>query len=265
MKKILLAIIFSLILMFSAACSRKDEPQFDIPFTKDAIEELLSSEELISKPAISDVEVTKYSAEDFLFKNKCCLFYSDRERNSALSCTIDDFIREYPPEIVRTIRADSGGKYLYIVYELDDATRVFVFFDNNPYNADCKPPVIMKKLLSMEDFDGLKIGDTMTDVAAIDPIAELYRKGYDQKNRDVPEDSGWPFGVMQSHEKGGTLPLGQIYTIHLLRDGVIKITYLPSEETGEYFVVTIDRSLDFTVYTEFSICSYKIYFDDYVK
>ncbi len=264
MKKILLAMIFSLILAFSAACSWKDEPQFDIPFTKDAIEELLSSDELISKPLISDVEITKYPAEDFLFKNKCCLFYGDRERNSALSCTVDDFIREYPPEIVRTIRIDSGGKYLYIVYELDDATRVFVFFKDNPYDKNCLPPVIMKKALLMNDFAGLKVGDTMADVAAIDPVAELYRAGYDQRNWDIPQDSDSTFHLPLSHEKG-PLPAEPIFTVHLLRDGVIQINYMRSEETGEYNIISINKSLNFSIFSAYYGGFCKIYSDDYVN
>ena len=37
----------------------------------------------------------------------------------------------------------------------------------------------MKKSLEMSDFSTLENGDSMDDVKKIDPIAALYRKGYD--------------------------------------------------------------------------------------
>lgn len=98
---------------------------------------------------------------------------------------ISSIISEYPPQVVRTIE-NNGQKSMYFIYETDDGTRVFVFFfesDNFQYTRGY--PIVMKKSLSMDEFSTFNIGDSIDDVEAVDPIAALYRKGYDTLSDDL--------------------------------------------------------------------------------
>ncbi len=115
----------------------------------------------------------------------------------------------------------------------------------------------MKKTLTLADFDDLEVGDSLDDVEKIDPIASLYRKGFDSL----------------SHEDIQLLYVGghdKFATAHLLRDGTVKITY-DRDENGKYTINEINRSDEFIIPVMTSpiplggeVC-YSIYPDDYIS
>ncbi len=257
-KKAVSALILALVFCF-AACGNSDS-QAAKHYTKSEIAEIINSDEMLSSPEISSVKLDKYPTESFLFDNECFSFWRDMDYFLGKNIRYDflDFILdEYPPQIVRTIE-NHGQKCMYFVYETKDNTRVFIFFfesDNFGYTRGY--PIIMKKTLTLADFDDLEVGDSLDDVEKIDQIASLYRKGYDSLSYEVAQ---------RVYVDGSEV----IATVHLLRDGIIKITY-DRDESGKYTINDIRRSDEFIIPTISSfpigggeVC-YLIYPDDYIS
>ena len=223
-------------------------------YSEESIQRLINSKSYTSKPKISDIELDKYPEEDFLFNNHCFSFYRDMDYflfSSASYNALGSVLYEYPPQIVRTIK-NNGQKSMYFIYETDASTRVFVFFyetDNFGYTRGY--PIIMKKSLSTKDFSSLEVGDTMANVEEIDPIAALYKKGYDKVSDKLVEEL-----YVKGQEK--------ISTVHYLNDGIIRINY-DRNTLGEYVINKIITSHDFTIPSLTGNLCYKIYPDDLVK
>lgn len=159
---------------------------------------------------LEDIELDKYSAEDFLFDNHCFSFYRDMDYFLFQSVRFDFMsliliIDEYPPQAVRTI--ENNGQKCY--------------------------PITMKKSLSLDSFSKLGIGDYMADVEKVDPITSLYRKGYDTLSDEM---------VKQLYVNGRE----KISSVHLLTDDIVRMNYDRNSDE-EYIIEEIFSADDYTI------------------
>lgn len=223
-------------------------------YTIEDVETILNSDDLISKPLLKDIVLDKYPAEDFLFDNHCFSFYRDMDYFLFLSARYDftsTIINEYPPQAVRTIE-NNGQKSMYIVYETDDETRVFVFFfESDDFQYTRGYPIIMKESLCLTAFSELHIGDSISDVEKIDPIAAQYRRGYDTLSDEL---------IQQLYVDGRE----KISTVHLLTDGIVRINY-NRNSSGEYIIEQIILADDYTIPVLGGKLCYLIYPEDYIS
>lgn len=246
---ILLGIAFVLLL---TGCQKT--PQIADYYTTEDIETVLSSDEFIAEPLLEEIELDKYPAEEFLFDNHCFSFYRDMDYFLFQSARFDFtslIIDEYPPQVVRTIE-NNGQKSMYIVYETDDDTRVFVFFfESDDFQFTRGYPIIMKKSLGLEAFSKLSVGDNIADVEKVDPITSLYRKGYDTLSDEM---------VKQLYVNGRE----KISSVHLLTDGIVRINYTRNSD-GEYIIDEIFSADDYTIPVLGGKLCYLIYPEDYIS
>lgn len=247
-----LMIVINIFISVLAGCNA--QPVVGKHYSEEDIEGILNLEEYISQPSISDVLTDKYSEEDFLFHNHCVSFYRDMDYFLYASLRYDELslvIAEYPPQIVRTIE-NNGQKSMYFVYETDENTRLFVFFfESDRYRFTRGYPIIMKKSLYLENFSSLSVGDSMRRVEEIDPITPLYRQGYDTLSDELIKKT-----YIEGREK--------ISSIHLLKDGIVRINY-EKTSNGDYIISQIISSRDYTIPVIAGRLCYKIYDDDYVE
>lgn len=222
-------------------------------YTQADVQNILEYGDYVSQPRISEALLDKYPEEEFLYKNECMSFYRDMDyfigsnMQSPLSYAVDT----YPPQIVRTINSH-GTRSLYLVYETDQGTRVFMFYyESNGYTYLRGYPIVMKDTLYMQDFSTLAVGDRMERVEEIDPITSLYKKGYDRVT-----DAAFEVYYIKGDES--------ISTVHLLKDGIIRINY-ERVTYGEYYITQIIRSEDFVIPVLGGELCYRIYDDDYVQ
>lgn len=245
-----IVVILVIILSFSG-CYNSSSDTIKICDSED-INNIISSEQFISTPKISIDKMKKYSEKDFLFNNHCFSFYRDMDYflgTSARYDYIDTIIEEYPPQIVRTIN-NNGQKSMYFVYQTDENTRLFIFFfetDNFQFTRGF--PIIMKKALTLNDFKDIKVGQTIDMVNKIDPIASLYKQGYDTLSYEQ---------IQKIYVEGKET----ISTVHLLKDGIIKISYERNLD-DEYIIKEIEKSDDFVITVLGGQMCYLIYPSDY--
>ncbi len=222
------------------------------------IEKVINSDEYVSTPKLSDIKFTEYPEEEFLFNNHCFVINRDMDCfliSNICNNNLNAYLRNYPPQAVRTID-NNGQKSMYFVYETDGGTRVYVFFfESDNYYCSRGYPIIVKKSLSMSDFSNLTVKDTMKDVEEIDPITPLFRRCYDELNDEQIESL-----YIKGRER--------ISTVHLLKDGIIRINY-DRDSSGEYIINQIIRSDDFIISGIyggiFGGPCYRIYADDYIE
>lgn len=221
--------------------------------TPESVEFLLNSSDFVNKPLLQDIVLDKYSEEIFLFNNKCFAFYRDMDYYLLFSARYDfrdSIINEYPPQAVRTID-NNGQKSMYIVYETDNNTRVFVFFfETDDFLFTRGYPIIMKKTLHLSDFSAIKEGDTIRDVENVDPTAALYKDGYDTISDEL---------MQKLYVRGKET----ISSVHLLKDGIVRINYV-RETNGDYIIEKIIRSDDFSIPVLGGRLCYLIYPEDYM-
>lgn len=245
------ALIGLILVLCLAGC--QESPPMDKYYDIEAIKMLLNSDEMISEPLLEDIELDKYPAEDFLYDNHCFSFYRDMDYFLSRAARYDYtnlIINEYPPQAVRIID-NNGQKSMYFVYETDDATRVFIFFfEGDSFQYTRGFPIIMKKTLNLEAFTTLEVGNSIDDVELIDPIASLYKKGYDTLSDEM---------IQQLYIEGPE----NISTLHLLSDGIVKINYCRTED-GNYIISKIISSKDFTISVLGGKLCYLIYSSDYI-
>ena len=120
-------------------------------------------------------------------------------------------LRVYP---TTALRATPDGN-TYCCYGTDTGYRLYLFFDD--YNWKTTPdgfPILVRELLPYQAFQGLKVGESMDAVTAIDPVTALYERQY----REI-----WGVNTVatRSYAKDGY----PIATLHYLKDGLLKIDY----------------------------------------
>lgn len=251
-RAILTALLLALIVNSLAGC-QSTAPILEPGsyYTQEDVQKLLDYSGYVAQPSISEALLDKYPEADFLFKNECMSFYRDMDHfvGSNMQSPLSSAVRNYPPQIVRTINSH-GTRSLYLVYETDQDTRVFMFYyGSNDHKYLRGYPIIMKDTLYMKDFSGLSVGDCMERVEEIDPITSLYKEGYDRITDET----------LEAYLKGGEF----ISTVHLLKDGIIRIDY-ERVTCGEYYIKQIFESEDFIIPVLGGELCYRIYDEDYI-
>ncbi len=127
----------------------------------------------------------------------------------------------YPGASIR--KMDDGKAYL--VYDTDTGYRLFLLMDKNlNYMATIGYPIVIKEQLSIKDFAGVKVGDSIDEVCAIDSCGEVYKTligiyGYNKQVSDYLAEKGKP-----------------ISSIHYLSNGLLKIEY--SIDENDNIIIT---------------------------
>ncbi|MBQ4607201.1 MAG: hypothetical protein IJB15_10870, partial [Clostridia bacterium] len=161
------------------------------------------------------LEVPVYSEEELLFNTDGLFYLGQRNRlgkkYTAKKNGTDLILERYPTTAIREKK--NGTKYL--MYDTDTGYRLYLFLDKkNDYATPVYAPIVIgEEVLSYEDFQGLKRGDTIADVIEIDPVAGLvYKEATEVLKLDKQ-------GLI---EFGGTHP---ITSVHYLQEGILEISY----------------------------------------
>ena len=138
------------------------------------------------------------------------------------------------------LRKTGIGQY-YTVNKVYDGGYAYIFFErprdyaaeDKGYITEDETEIVMtgciysEKLLKKSDFDNLQVGDTMTDVLAIDH-ATILPMQFCEWTEDI-------YGIKRE----------KYLTKHLLKDGVIVITYSGDVQDSDYIVTNIQYFPDF--------------------
>ena len=180
--------------------------------------------------------VPVYYETDLLFETNG-MYYLNRDASfhyglSSLPNDASAILAAYPTTALR-VRSDQSS---YAVYDTDQGNRFFLFFNyNGKISTTIGFPIVINKLLSYSDFKDIAVGDTIDAVAAIDDVAELYKKTF--------------FEVWQL-DYVGAKSLSEIghpcVTVHYLKDGILKIEYEMLEDQS-LVVSNIVFSKDFQI------------------
>ena len=123
---------------------------------------------------------------------------------------------------------DMGGGKKYLMYDTETGSRIYVFFNNTENSLKANGySMISSKKLSYADMKALKTGQTMDDVMVIDPSAKYVEYLYSFRSDKAIKYDITPLNL-------------PINTVHLLTDGVMKLTYERSGEEGSYVYTITD-------------------------
>ena len=176
--------------------------------------------------------------------------YSTVNFSNSSSHALDYILTTMPTEAIRTV---DGGKFIYLMYDTDQGQRLYLFFEDindSLVNSNISGfVVLMQERLSYSDFQGLKIGDEMSELAKIDPVMKIYSE---YLYGSFTEES------LKLWEEQGVSPS----TISILTDGALKITYKSVD--GKLLVDKFDFSEDFRLDGYMGKTNYRIAETDYV-
>ena len=187
----------------------------------------VSGEEPLDIPVYSESDLFFNLNNDgfYLGRDVARYYYADAGQNSTRGIQ-----KRFPTSAIRL--KDNGDKYS--IYETDSGYRMYLFYDQSrDYAFTIGFPVVIKKLLPYSDFAGLKPGDSIETVEAIDPVAGLHKKLYnevwklDAKGAKGQADHGYP-----------------CTSIHYLSDGLLKIEY-DMPEDGVLVISGIEFAPDY--------------------
>lgn len=172
-----------------------------------------------------------------------------QQSNARYTGTINE---DYGIECLRDAgRTEHGNWRMYSIHKLATGAVFYMFYE------DCllRNTVLMTKSLTKADFSEIKIGDTVEDVAEIEPAA-IYWKNIRGKNKELYPDAYKDVG-------GFTTPF-------LLKDGLLIIIY--ELKDNDYYIEDIVFHDDFkSVYPDFKynftseedVFDYRILPEDY--
>ena len=116
--------------------------------------------------------------------------------------------------------------HAFMVYDTDSGYRLFLPISQGyEYTCISGYPVLVKDLLSHADFEGLKVGDSIDAVCAIDSVGEVYKK--------ILEDENFNSVYTENMKKSGR----PFASMHYLTDGILRIDYVMDDERN----VTVDN------------------------
>lgn len=190
-----------------------------------------------------------FNEDALIFENDGCFQLGTDPGNVSTSFRTDfleRMVKIYPDPLVREY-----GDFLYLVYDSDKHTRLFLFYSKERTNGMILSgyPIIMKQKLSYNDFSEIHIGNSIEEVEIVDSIIALYLTKFIK----LPDDY-----YKRNLENG-------IYfsSLHLLTDGILKIEY---DRNGEdYIIINITYRKDFILEGGFGKINYEIYETDYVE
>ena len=179
MKRIFAILLVVFMLTFCVmGCGNNEEPQ-------------TPCEELITKEVeLKDIEY--------------CINYFCAFAHSGLFISQAELQEQLPVECVR----ETNNKY--VVFEVAEGGRVYVFFKGDLVNHS----VWVKEPLEWKTFKKLDEGDTMADVAGIDPVIAMY-------SGETPYNVHWIYAGKDQEGKN----LYSAFSLHLLDDRLVAIQY----------------------------------------
>ncbi|MBR6837795.1 MAG: hypothetical protein IKM72_17565 [Oscillospiraceae bacterium] len=146
--------------------------------------------DILKSTEVKQSNVTSYSANELLN-------FIDYYASVNLVTPICDLHKRFPIEHI----FEPEKAVPYCIYRLDTGEKMFVFFDDGSCAARPVSAVfIVKDDLTFESFKSLEEGMTLADVEAIDSGTKL-------------------MDTVKNH------PLGRGNTLHMTKDGFVKITY----------------------------------------
>ncbi len=161
----------------------------------------------------------------YLGRDVACYYYLNAGQNSTRGIQ-----KRLPTSAIRL--KDNGD--MYSIYETDSGYRMYLFYDQSrDYAFTIGFPVVIKELLPYSDFAGLKVGDSIETVEAVDPVAGLHKKLFTE--------------VWQINPKGAKGQADRGYpctSIHYLSDGLLKIEY-DMPEDGVLVISGIEFAPDY--------------------
>lgn len=227
-KRFYLLIVFIISVAIFSACNSEQNVASTLPSSSAPV---LQTEEAHNRAEVTEETVTSeeaqdangntsfkkipvYTEEKLLFETNG-MYYLNRDASfyyglSSLPNDASAILAAYPTAALR-VRSDQSS---YAVYDTDQGNRFFLFFNDGEISTTIGFPIVINKLLSYSDFEDIAVGDTIDAVAAIDNVAELYKKTF--------------FEVWQL-DYAGAKSLSEIghpcVTVHYLKDGILKIEY----------------------------------------
>lgn len=189
------------------------------------------------KNAITDAPyesaITTTTSDDILDEY---LFWLMQTWKSAAR-TINTIYDTYGIECMRTAGYTEHGNWrMYSIHKLASGAVFYLFYED----GFLRNTVLMTKSLTKEDFSGIEIGDTVEDVAEIEPAAAYWKK-IDIKDRERYPDA---YREIEGIDIDGfTVPL-------LLKDGLLMI--ICELRDNDYYIEDIVFHDDFkSVYPDF--------------
>lgn len=150
-----------------------------------------------------------YPEKDFFDHGLIYQFYNPLVSFQQYLYTVEE---SFPAECIRKTSETTA----YNIYKTEENGLVYLFFQNEYEAWVLHHSVYVKKKLLLSDFASIKTGDSLESVGKIDPAA-----------LSVQKYSAYP-----------------LFTIHLLKDGVVKIDYEKNND-GVFVVSDLQKSKDF--------------------
>ena len=197
---------------------------------------LMSMEPIPEDQPLEDIPV--YYEEDLLYKlNYIGKDTSEYSVLSSMPDSVGAVLSQFPGA---AIRKSADGR-AYMVYDTETGYRLFlplaqkIMGIDYGYQALIGYPVVVGRVLSHSDFEGLSVGDPIDAVSAVDPVAGVYKKlagvyGLDAAVTESNKENGRPFSSM-----------------HYLTDGILKIEYAVDDDMNvviDNMVYSPDRVID---------------------
>lgn len=150
-------------------------------------------------------------------------------------------------------RKTDDNRY-YVMYDVTDGSRIYVFFDGLDNNSRVLGyPILMKKSISYDKLADIKLGDDISKVIDIDPAAQYTKNIWDKATDNA----------LEYYQKYDNPPV----SVHLLTDGIMRITYERTGEEGSYAytITNIVYNEDFNLKGIAGTINYQIAEMDYVE
>lgn len=148
------------------------------------------------------------------------------------------------------MQSEKPMRISYMIFDTDAGVRMYLFIskEKSKNNVDGFP-IIMQKALSYKDFSGIVIGDSINRVGEVDPIMSIYIHRF-----NLISD-----GFLDGYTKRGAPPT----SVHILKDGVLKVEYKRSADK-DYEIVNMTYKNDFILEGLNGKTDYRIALADYV-
>lgn len=132
-----------------------------------------------------------------------------------------------------------GDNNFYAVFDVAEGGKLFSFFPNGqaPHNNFLSHSVWVKEPLNRSDFNNLKIGDSLQDVIAIDPMLKY------------GQEKGMNCNIFYEHNDNSSTP----YSVHLFENCLMVIKYKEVERGNSVFDDLQITIQDITVCEDFTV------------
>ena len=139
------------------------------------------------------------------------------------------FSQHFPNCAIR----DRGDGSYYIVLDTDTGKRMFIFYDasNRLITPVGYAVVVDGNYKRKEDFDSIAVGSTISEIIAIDNLAEVYRHMYMDIYQMTPDNA----------RNQGQYGMA-CRSIHYLQNGILVVYYEDMNDNGELIVTKTEYS-----------------------